>query len=78
MTDFQPANGPVYLNNKEAAAFLRLSPRTLEKQRVVGGGPPFKKFGRRVLYDQHDLQEWANKRTFDSTSDFKTTKYDLR
>lgn len=28
-----------YLSNEEAADFLRLSPRTLEKQRVIGGGP---------------------------------------
>ena len=36
-----------YLSNEEAADFLKLSPRTLEKQRVVGGGPRFRKFGRR-------------------------------
>jgi hypothetical protein len=28
-----------YLTNDEAADYLRLSPRTLEKQRVIGGGP---------------------------------------
>jgi hypothetical protein len=39
-----------YVTNDEAAAFLRLSPRTLEKQRVIGGGPRFRKFGRRVMY----------------------------
>ena len=38
------------LDNKEAARFLKLSPRTLEKMRVVGGGPRFRKHGRRVLY----------------------------
>jgi hypothetical protein len=72
--DSQPTRIPIYLNNEEAAAFLRLSPRTLEKQRVVGGGPPFKKFGRRVLYDRHDLQEWAAKRTFDNTTEFNIKK----
>ena len=30
-----------YLTNDEAAEYLRLSPRTLEKQRVIGGGPRF-------------------------------------
>jgi hypothetical protein len=30
-----------YLTNDEAADYLRLSPRTLEKQRVIGGGPRF-------------------------------------
>ena len=31
-----------YLTNDEAADYLRLSPRTLEKQRVIGGGPKFR------------------------------------
>jgi hypothetical protein len=58
-----------YLTNNEAAAFLRLSPRTLEKQRVIGGGPRFRKFGRRVLYAIADLEAWAESRTFEMTSD---------
>jgi hypothetical protein len=35
-----------FLANSEAAAYLNLSPRTLEKLRVVGGGPRFRKFAR--------------------------------
>lgn len=58
-----------YLTNHEAAAFLRLSPRTLEKQRVLGGGPRFRKFGRRVMYAMADLETWANERSFEATSD---------
>ena len=58
-----------FLNNDEAAQFLNLSPRTLEKQRVIGGGPRFRKFGRRVLYAVSDLEVWANSRTFETTSD---------
>ena len=58
-----------YLTNDEAAAFLRLSPRTLEKQRVIGGGPRFRKFGRRVLYAMEDLQVWASARSRDMTCD---------
>lgn len=58
-----------YLTNEEAAAYLRLSPRTLEKQRVIGGGPRFRKFGRRVLYAIEDLEIWAKARTCDMTSD---------
>ncbi len=48
-----------HLTNDEAAAYLRLSPRTLEKQRVIGEGPRFRKFGRRVLYAIDDLETWA-------------------
>jgi hypothetical protein len=45
-----PAQPQRYLTNDEAAEYLRLSPRTLEKQRVIGGGPKFRKFGCRVMY----------------------------
>ena len=64
------ADRPDFLTNAEAAAFLRLSPRTLEKQRVLGGGPRFHKFGRRVLYSVRDLESWAHARSFDMTCDF--------
>ena len=60
---------PEFLTTDEAAAFLRLSPRTLEKQRVIGGGPKFRKFGRRVMYAVADLDAWAAERSFESTSD---------
>lgn len=63
------AHPPRYLTNDEAATYLRLSPRTLEKQRVIGGGPRFRKFGRRVMYAVADLDTWAAERSFESTSD---------
>ena len=49
--------------------FLRLSPRTLEKQRVLGGGPRFRKFGARVVYARSDLRAWADTRSYGMTSD---------
>ena len=58
-----------YLTNDEAGDYLRLSPRTLEKQRVIGGGPKFRQFGRRVMYPVADLDAWAAERSFESTSD---------
>jgi hypothetical protein len=58
-----------YLDNSQAAAFLNLSPRTLEKHRVLGGGPRFRKFGRRVMYAVVDLEAWADSRSFEMTSD---------
>ena len=63
------AGNPEFLTTEEAAVFLRLSPRTLEKQRVIGGGPKFRKFGRRVMYAVADLDAWAAERSFESTSD---------
>ena len=58
-----------YLTNDEAADYLRLSPRTLEKQRVMGGSPKFRKFGRRVMYAVTDLDAWAEDRSYETTSD---------
>jgi len=61
-------NDTRYLNNDEAANFLKLSPRTLEKLRVLGTGPQFRKFGRRVVYDVADLVTWSNQRIFERTT----------
>ena len=53
----------------EAAEYLRLSGRTLERHRVAGTGPRFVKAGRRVLYRRDELDRWAAARTFHSTSE---------
>ena len=58
-----------YLTNEEAAAYLKLSPHTLNKKRVIGGGPKFRKLGSRVVYDIDDLESWIKARTCDTTSD---------
>jgi hypothetical protein len=63
------AGNPEFLTTEEAAVFLRLSPRTLEKQRVLGGGPRYRKFGARVLYAVADLRTWADSRAYGMTSD---------
>lgn len=63
------AISPQFLTTVEAAELLRLSPRTLEKQRVLGGGPQFRKFGARVVYAMVDLRAWADGNTFGMTSD---------
>lgn len=43
--------------------------RRLQQLRQRGGGPPFIKIGRRVLYDWTDIQEWLNRQKRISTSD---------
>jgi hypothetical protein len=53
----------VYLNCDQAGAHLKLSPRTLEKLRTIGGGPRFRKLDRRVV------DAWADARACESTSD---------
>ncbi|MFE0018379.1 helix-turn-helix transcriptional regulator [Mesorhizobium sp. NPDC059054] len=60
---------PRYLRTKEAAEFLSLSARTLEKHRTYGTGPDYRKLGGRVVYAVDDLQSWANRGAVTSTSD---------
>jgi len=62
------SNSP-FRSNVEAAGFLGLSPKTLEKYRIIGGGPRFYKLGRRVVYKTADLTEWAEARVRTSTCD---------
>ena len=61
-------NGTKYLSTREAAAWLGLSPRTLDRYRVSGDGPAFHRFGSRVRYLAADLEAWASARRL-STSD---------
>ena len=60
---------PRYLRTPEAARFLGLSGRTLEKHRVFGTGPRYRKIGGRVVYALGDLQAWADQGVRTSTSD---------
>jgi len=57
--------------NAQTAEMLALSPRTLEKMRVTGDGPPFIRLGRHraVRYREADLQAWIAGRVRRSTSD---------
>ena len=50
---------PRYLYTIQAARFLCLSRRTLEKHRHFGTGPAYFKIGGRVVYAVDDLREWA-------------------
>lgn len=60
---------PRFLRTREAAAFLGLSPRTLEKHRTYGTGPLYRKLGGRVVYAIDELEAWAERGTVASTSD---------
>ena len=55
-------DGRTFLPEREAAAVVGLSYRTLSRYRVTGGGPPFHKFGYRVLYARFDLEAWIEAR----------------
>lgn len=69
-----PSPSEQFLNTVDAAKFLCLSPRTLERMRIEGGGPKFCKAGpgkrSRVLYRYQDLIDWLTPRSFDNTSQY--------
>jgi predicted DNA-binding transcriptional regulator AlpA len=60
---------PRFVRTQQAAAYLGLSHRTLEKHRTYGTGPAYRKLGGRVLYAIDDLQAWADRGARISTSD---------
>jgi hypothetical protein len=66
------------LRRREAAKYLRetwgipCAEKTLAKIAVIGGGPPFVRFGRVPLYDAETLDIWVRSklsRQFKSTSE---------
>jgi hypothetical protein len=67
--DEKKAPDPPFLNTTEAAAWLRLTKNTLEKMRVQGTGPVYRKHGRYVRYHIEDLIEYSKANTRRSTSD---------
>jgi hypothetical protein len=56
------------LDSREAAAFLtglgfKTAASTLSKLRCVGGGPQCELFGRRPIYSEQALLDWARAKT---------------
>ena len=49
----------IFFTSREAAEFLMLSPRTVDRYRSTGKGPVFHKFGGRAVYFLGDLKDWA-------------------
>jgi len=65
--------GSPFLNTDQAAHYVGLSRRTLEKMRTAGGGPRFRKHGRYVRYHIADLDDWSMGSGKASTSDSGTS-----
>jgi hypothetical protein len=67
-----PATDDPLLITRDAATYLHLAARTLERMRVDGTGPTYFKAGpglrARVLYRRSDLDRWL--RSFTSTSEY--------
>jgi hypothetical protein len=57
------------LDAQATERLIGLRTATLAKMRCMGGGPPFVKAGRRVLYRRSDLIEWLNARRVRNTTE---------
>ena len=63
-----------FVGEQEAAKFLNVSPRTMQRWRVEppdDGGPKFYRLGARVVYRLSELSEWAGKNAFGNTSQYE-------
>lgn len=57
------------LRVEDVASITSLSVSYLNKLRVTGLGPAFRKIGRAVLYDPVEVQAWLDRNSRASTSD---------
>lgn len=68
-----------FLNRAEAAQYLterglRVSKNTLQKWVTVGGGPAYRRFGNRAVYQSSDLDAWAQEKLSAPRRSSSTTK----
>ena len=50
-----------YISQRRVAAILGCAPRTLQRWRTEGKGPPSTKIGRKVYYELNELQKWMDR-----------------
>lgn len=61
--------GDDWIPEEEMAKLRNKTSGTLKKERCLGGGPPWTKDGRMILYSRIGYREWLEKK---SVSDNKT------
>jgi predicted DNA-binding transcriptional regulator AlpA len=61
-------NTAAALRPDATAALLSLSAQRLAKMRLEGGGPPYVKAGRSILYRREDVDAWLHAHRRRSTS----------
>jgi hypothetical protein len=60
---------PRWATTKQVAEHTHQSDSKFEKMRMIGDGPPFYKFGKIVLYDLNEVDDWICAQRRESTSD---------
>lgn len=59
-----------YLRTKDAAKYLGVGKSTLDRMRIEGNGPKFRRLGNKIIsYAVADLDAWAGEQVFSSTSE---------
>lgn len=61
------AENPLF-DTRGAANYLGLTKSSMEKWRVQGNGPRFRKHGRTVRYRKADLDQWSESQSRNSTT----------
>jgi predicted site-specific integrase-resolvase len=61
-------NSKQYFSPDEAARTIGVASQTLARWRCEGGGPPFIRVGRKIMYGATDITAWMNSRRMSSTS----------
>lgn len=64
----------VYLDTREAAELLKLSPVTLNQWRSHDCGPPYLRLGRAIRYRLADLRAWADAQRCATSSERPTCR----
>ncbi len=54
-------DGRRFLGERRVAEMLGYSPRTLQRWRMEGEGPPSTKIGRKTFYELNELQKWMDR-----------------
>lgn len=68
--DIEADDQDALLTEQQAATYLNVNPRTLQKWRFNGGGPQFVRISRRCIrYRPKDIRHWAQNRVKSSTSE---------
>ena len=59
-----------FFTERDLFLSFKIPPRTAQRWRVTGDGPPFVRIGkRRILYREGDVVAWMAQRTFSSRAD---------
>ena len=72
ITEYETAPDSALFSQETVAAILDCSLATIERDRWIGKGIPFSKFGRMVRYRKMDIREWIERhRAFQSTTEMQ-------